>query len=84
VKFEQKIALRNAKLVEICPPDAASVPPLCGINSRHGNLSIHIFATAADFIHSESKASLSASIAFIYVFGAVFSFAYNSMQPIVS
>jgi MFS family permease len=38
--------------------------------------------TAADFVHTDSRASSSASIAFIFVFGAVFSFAYTSMQPI--
>lgn len=38
--------------------------------------------TAADFDKTENKSSSGASIAFIYVFGAVFSFAYTSMQPI--
>jgi MFS family permease len=38
--------------------------------------------TAADFDNTGNKSSSSASIAFIYVFGAVFSFAYTSMQPI--
>lgn len=38
--------------------------------------------TAADFVNTGNKASSTASIAFIYVFGAVFSFAYTSMQPI--
>jgi MFS family permease len=41
-----------------------------------------IAGTAAEFVHTESKASSSASIAFIYVFGATFSWAYTSMQPI--
>ena len=39
-------------------------------------------ATAADFDKSKNEGSSSASIAFIYMFGAVFSFAYTSMQPI--
>jgi len=38
--------------------------------------------TAADFVHTGGTTASSASIAFIYVFGAVFSFAYTSMQPI--
>lgn len=38
--------------------------------------------TAADFDKTKSMTSSGASIAFIYVFGAVFSFAYTSMQPI--
>ena len=38
--------------------------------------------TAAEFVKTGSESASSASIAFIYVFGAVFSFAYTSMQPI--
>ncbi|KIX03024.1 uncharacterized protein Z518_06574 [Rhinocladiella mackenziei CBS 650.93] len=38
--------------------------------------------TAAEFVHTGSTTASSASIAFIYIFGAVFSFAYTSMQPI--
>ena len=38
--------------------------------------------TAADFVNSGSMASSTASIVFIYMFGAVFSWAYTSMQPI--
>ncbi|KAK2792412.1 hypothetical protein FQN52_003347 [Onygenales sp. PD_12] len=38
--------------------------------------------TAADYTNTGSKASSSASIAFIYVFGSVFAFAFTSMQPI--
>lgn len=38
--------------------------------------------TAAGFVNTGSTAASSASIAFIYIFGAVFSFAYTSMQPI--
>ncbi|KAJ9611120.1 hypothetical protein H2200_004303 [Cladophialophora chaetospira] len=38
--------------------------------------------TAAGYVNTGSKASSSASIAFIYVFGSVFALAYTSMQPI--
>lgn len=38
--------------------------------------------TAAGYVHTGSKASSSASIAFIYIFGAIFAWAYTSMQPI--
>lgn len=38
--------------------------------------------TAAGYVQTGSKASSSASIAFIFVFGAVFAFAYTPMQPI--
>ncbi len=38
--------------------------------------------TAAGYVNSGSKTSSRASIAFIYVFGVVFAFAYTSMQPI--
>lgn len=38
--------------------------------------------TAADFVHSGSKAASVASIAFIYIFGSVFALAFTSMQPI--
>jgi len=38
--------------------------------------------TAAGYVHTGSTASSSASIAFIYIFGAVFAFAFTSMQPI--
>lgn len=38
--------------------------------------------TAADFVHTKSKTASSASIAFIYVFGGIFAFAFTSMQPI--
>ncbi|KAF7593618.1 hypothetical protein BBP40_011136 [Aspergillus hancockii] len=39
-------------------------------------------ATAAVFVHSGSTTASSASIAFIYIFGVVFAFAFTSMQPI--
>ncbi|KAF2472596.1 sugar transporter [Lindgomyces ingoldianus] len=38
--------------------------------------------TAAGYVNTGSKASSSASIAFIFVFGAIFAFAFTSMQPI--
>lgn len=38
--------------------------------------------TAAGYVHTGSKETSSASIAFIYIFGSVFAFAYTSMQPI--
>jgi MFS family permease len=38
--------------------------------------------TAAGYVNTGSKTSSSASIGFIFVFGAVFAFAYTSMQPI--
>lgn len=38
--------------------------------------------TAAGYVHTGSHAASSASIAFIFVFGAIFAFAYTSMQPI--
>lgn len=38
--------------------------------------------TAADFVHTKSKTASSASIAFIYIFGGIFAFAFTSMQPI--
>ena len=38
--------------------------------------------TAADYVHTGSKAASSASIAFIYVFGSVFALTFTSMQPI--
>ncbi|KAK5953182.1 hypothetical protein OHC33_005750 [Knufia fluminis] len=38
--------------------------------------------TAAGYVNTGSTTCSSASIAFIYVFGAVFAFAYTSMQPI--
>ncbi|KLJ11520.1 hypothetical protein EMPG_13289 [Blastomyces silverae] len=38
--------------------------------------------TAADYTNTGSKTSSSASIAFIYIFGSVFAFAFTSMQPI--
>ena len=38
--------------------------------------------TAAGYVKTGSKASSSASIAFIYVFGSVFALAFTSMQPI--
>lgn len=38
--------------------------------------------TAAGYVQTGSKASSSASIAFIYVFGSVFALAFTSMQPI--
>ncbi|KAF2870057.1 lactose permease [Massariosphaeria phaeospora] len=38
--------------------------------------------TAAGYVHTGSKTSSSASIGFIFVFGAIFAFAYTSMQPI--
>jgi hypothetical protein len=41
-----------------------------------------VAGTAAEFVHTGSKTASSASIAFIYVFGAVFAFSYTSMQPI--
>ncbi|KXT02942.1 hypothetical protein AC578_10590 [Pseudocercospora eumusae] len=39
-------------------------------------------ATAADYVHTGSKASSRASIAFIYIFGSTFALAMTSMQPI--
>jgi len=39
-------------------------------------------ATAAGYVHTGSLASSDASIAFIFIFGAVFAFAFTSMQPI--
>jgi hypothetical protein len=38
--------------------------------------------TAAGYVNTGSKTSSSASIGFIFVFGAIFAFAYTSMQPI--
>lgn len=38
--------------------------------------------TAAGYVNTGSLTSSSASIAFIYVFGAIFAFGYTSMQPI--
>lgn len=38
--------------------------------------------TAAGYVNTGSKASSSASIAFIYIFGSVFALGYTSMQPI--
>ena len=38
--------------------------------------------TAAGYVHTGSKASSDASIAFIFVFGAIFAGAFTSMQPI--
>ncbi|EME78125.1 uncharacterized protein MYCFIDRAFT_63887 [Pseudocercospora fijiensis CIRAD86] len=38
--------------------------------------------TAADYVHTGSKASSRASITFIYVFGSTFALAMTSMQPI--
>jgi MFS family permease len=38
--------------------------------------------TAAGYVNTGSKASSSASIGFIFVFGAIFAFAFTSMQPI--
>ncbi|KAF2192877.1 sugar transporter [Zopfia rhizophila CBS 207.26] len=38
--------------------------------------------TAAGYVNTGSKTSSSASIAFIFVFGAIFAFAFTSMQPI--
>ncbi|KAJ9654909.1 hypothetical protein H2198_006091 [Neophaeococcomyces mojaviensis] len=38
--------------------------------------------TAAGYVQTGSKASSSASIAFIYIFGSVFGLGYTSMQPI--
>lgn len=38
--------------------------------------------TAAGYVHTGSKASSDASIAFIFIFGAVFAWAFTSMQPI--
>ena len=38
--------------------------------------------TAAGYQHTGSKTCSSASIAFIYIFGSVFAFAFTSMQPI--
>ncbi|KAK8015399.1 hypothetical protein PG990_008695 [Apiospora arundinis] len=45
------------------------------------SLSIAV-GTAAGYENTGSKVSSSASIAFIFVFGAVFAFAFTSMQPI--
>ncbi|KAK8054355.1 hypothetical protein PG996_013656 [Apiospora saccharicola] len=46
-------------------------------------LSLAIAAgTAAGYEQTGSRASSSASIAFIFIFGAVFAFAFTSMQPI--
>jgi hypothetical protein len=39
-------------------------------------------ATAAVFVHSGSTTASSTSITFIYLFDAVFAFAFTSMQPI--
>lgn len=42
-----------------------------------------VAGTAAGYVHEPSnKAMSSASIAFIYIFGCVFAFAFTSMQPI--
>lgn len=42
-----------------------------------------VAGTAAGYVHDPSnKAMSSASIAFIYIFGCVFAFAFTSMQPI--
>jgi sugar porter (SP) family MFS transporter len=41
-----------------------------------------VTGTAAGYVQTGSKASSSASIAFIYVFGVVFAIAFTSMQPI--
>ncbi|ORY04970.1 lactose permease [Clohesyomyces aquaticus] len=38
--------------------------------------------TAAGYVNTGSKTSSSVSIAFIFIFGAVFAFAFTSMQPI--
>ncbi|KIW37688.1 uncharacterized protein PV06_10322 [Exophiala oligosperma] len=38
--------------------------------------------TAAGYVNTGSQASSKASIAFIYIFGVTFAFAYTSMQPI--
>jgi MFS family permease len=38
--------------------------------------------TAAGYVKTGSKTSSSASIGFIFVFGAIFAFAFTSMQPI--
>lgn len=38
--------------------------------------------TAAGYVHTGSKTASSASIAFIYIFGATFALGYTSMQPI--
>ena len=38
--------------------------------------------TAAKFVQDGNTTASAASIAFIYIFGVVFSFAYTSMQPI--
>lgn len=38
--------------------------------------------TAAGYVHTGSKTDSNASIAFIYIFGSVFAFAWTSMQPI--
>ncbi|KAF1953244.1 lactose permease [Byssothecium circinans] len=38
--------------------------------------------TAAGYVNTGSKTSSSASIGFIFVFGAIFAFAFTSMQPI--
>src|SRR6266536_790026 len=38
--------------------------------------------TAAGYVNTGSKSSSSASIAFTYIFGVVFAFAFPSMQPI--
>jgi uncharacterized membrane protein YadS len=42
-----------------------------------------VAGTAAGYVHNPAnKAMSSASIAFIYIFGCVFAFAFTSMQPI--
>jgi hypothetical protein len=42
-----------------------------------------VAGTAAGYVHNpDNKAMSSASIAFIYIFGCVFAFAFTSMQPI--
>ena len=38
--------------------------------------------TAADYVKTKSETSSSTSIGFIFVFGAIFAFAYTPMQPI--
>ncbi|PVI02831.1 sugar transporter [Periconia macrospinosa] len=38
--------------------------------------------TAAGYVNTGSKTSSNASIAFIFIFGAIFAFAFTSMQPI--
>ena len=38
--------------------------------------------TAAGYVQTGSKTSSNASIAFIYIFGSIFAFAFTSMQPI--